>query len=441
MKQRRVATVALIAAMILSAASAGPPEGLRPLERDQVHRMLRAMREQIETYYFDPAFGGVDLQKGYAAADERINRATNLSDALSAIAQFAMELEDSHTYFVPPRETVTVDYGWTMQMIGDVCYIVAVKRGSDASRQNVGAGDRVVAINGYRPSRANLWKLRYMFQILRPQPGLHVELVSVRGEARELNVAADVKPRSRITDLNNDAGLQLAEIEFERSIRSRKSFFVTSEPDVVIWRLPSFSVPEADIEYGLRTARHAKGLILDLRGNGGGSEYILLRLLSGLNQADVTIGTSHTRTDDKPLIARGGGTSAYDGQLEVLVDSQSASASELLARTIQLAKRGTVFGDHTAGSVMQGRAQQEFAAQGEYRALFATSVSSADILMSDGGRLERIGVIPDIEALPSASDLAEQQDPVLAEALKALGHPTDPKRAGQLLRPFHDAQR
>jgi C-terminal processing protease CtpA/Prc len=410
------------------------------MERDQARRMLRAMRDEIERFYFDPTFGGIDLAHAYATADDRIGRATALPEALSAIAQFAMELSDSHTYFIPPRQNVKIDYGWTMQAIGDACYVVEVKPGSDASRQGVSPGDRVEAVNGFRPTRADLWTLRYMFQVLRPQPGLHVELLSVGGAARALNLAADVKPRPAITDLNSDRGLQQVAIDFESYIRSRNSFFVAIEPDVIIWKFPSFSVADADIEYGLRMVRRGRALVLDLRGNGGGDQRILLSLVGALNHADVTIGTTRDRGGDKPLIARGAGANAYDGQLAVLVDSRSASASELLARTMQLTKRGTVLGDHTAGLVRQGRVSIETATHGEYLALFGIVVTSADILTSDGGRLERVGVTPDIEILPSGTDLANDRDPALAKALEFLGHPTDASQAGALLKPFRDAQ-
>jgi C-terminal processing protease CtpA/Prc len=436
----RMLVGALVVLLTLAAPPAPAGDGWRPMERDQARRMLRAMREEIERYYFDPTFGGLDLAQAYATADERIGQATALPEALSAIAQFAMELRDSHTYFIPPRQNVKVDYGWTMQAIGDACYVVEVKPGSDASRQGVGPGDRVEAVNGFRPTRATLWTLRYMFQVLRPQPGLHVELLSVGGATRELNLAADVKPRSSITDLNSDRGLQQVAIDFESFVRGRKSFFITIEPDVVIWRFPSFSVTDGDIEYGLRMVRRGRALVLDLRGNSGGYESTMLSLVGALNHANVTIGSTRERGGNKPLVARGAGANAYDGQLAVLVDSRSASASELLARTMQLTKRGTVLGDHTAGLVGQGRVVTETAAHGEYLALFGVVVTSADILMSDGSRLERAGVTPDIEILPTSADLANDRDPALAKALELLGHPTDAAHAGALLKPFREAQ-
>ena len=433
-----VATVAFLATL----AATPPPadDGLRPMERAQAHQMLRETRQEIEKYYFDPKFAGIDLAKAYATADERISRSKSLPDALSAIAQFTIELGDSHTYFIPPQQTVKVDYGWAMQMVGDVCYIVTVKPGSDAARQGVRRGDRIETVNGYPPTRNNLWQLNYMFKTLRPQPGLHVVLRTPNGVTRELNLEAEVHRHARITDVNSDLGRQQIELDNERVRSTRKSLFVPIEPDVLIWRLPSFAVEESAIAYGLRMATHRLALVIDVRGNGGGAERALLALIGGLSHSDITVGTIRGRDGDKPLAARGAGAGAFDGRLAVLVDSWSGSASELLARTVQLSNRGTVFGDRTSGSVMRGRLSTLTAGYGEYRALFGISVTTADVVMSDAGRLERGGVTPDVEIMPSEADLASGHDPVLAKALTFLGHPTDAEHAGALSEAFREAE-
>jgi len=67
--------------------------------------------------------------------------------------------------------------------------------------------------------------------------------------------------------------------------------------------------------------------------------------------------------------------------------------------------------------------------------LYGFSITSADILMSDGHSLERAGVTPDEIVLPAPADLAFGRDPVMARAAKLAGVDLDPVAAGKLF-PF-----
>ncbi|MDT7542724.1 MAG: hypothetical protein QOE33_2628 [Acidobacteriota bacterium] len=131
------------------------------------------------------------------------------------------------------------------------------------------------------------------------------------------------------------------------------------------------------------------------------------------------------------LVAKTRGSKAFTGKLVVLVDSESGSAAEVLARIVQLEKRGTVIGDRTAGAVMRGRS---FDHQSGATLIFyyGSSVSDADLLLPDGHSLEHSGVTPDELMLPRASDLASQSDPVLARAAQLIGLSISPEKAGTM---------
>ena len=92
------------------------------------------------------------------------------------------------------------------------------------------------------------------------------------------------------------------------------------------------------------------GLILDLRGNGGG-HLTEATALSGLfidNGPVVQLRNSNgriSRLDDPDPVAR----VAYNGPLTVLVDRFSASASEIFAAAIQDYARGVIIGQQTFG--------------------------------------------------------------------------------------------
>lgn len=134
----------------------------------------------------------------------------------------------------------------------------------------------------------------------------------------------------------------------------------------------------------------------------------------------------------KPLTSRTR-TGFFSGRIVALVDAASASASELLARTLQIEYRGVVIGDRSAGSVREARLVPLLLERGPALITYSASITDADLVMSDGGSLEGIGVEPDTIVLPSAEDLARGRDPVLARAAAIVGAPLDPSSAGALL--------
>lgn len=428
--------MALIFLAAAVAARPGVAAEFRESDRAHAITMLRGVRREIEQSYFDTAFKGIDLNANADVAGARIAKANSIGEAFGAIAQFVLELDDSHTFFIPPEQTVRVDYGWDMGIVGNTCFVLRVRAGSDAARQGVARGDVVTAVNGFRPKRENLWRLEYLFKVLRPQPGLHVELIPSSGAARELDIAAEVHTQKRVMDLTVGNGKwDRATIieQRENQQREMRPSTVAVGSQVLILRMPSFSIEEGLIRRALHAARNREVLIIDLRGNQGGSIAVLEELIGSLAADDIPIGTKAARGHSDPQIAKGTGNEAFKGRVFVLVDAESASASEVMARVLQLANRGTVIGDRTAGEVMESRYRPLGVLAGDKAIVFGVNMTVADLIMSDGGRLEKTGVRPDFEVLPSGADMAANRDPALAQALTFAGQPMDSAAAGALL--------
>lgn len=432
-RARKLAALALAAATGLPALVAARPAAAQTLDnydRGRGKAMLAVIKKDIQKNYYDPKYHGMDVEAHFAAAEAKIDQATTFGQVFAVIAQTLLDLDDSHTFFLPPERAMSVEYGWRMDMIGDKCFVTAVKPGSDAEAKGLKPGDRIYAVEGFKPTRATLWKMDYFFNALRPQASLRVLAQSPSATAaRELVLDGRTKATKRIIDVNNDTDVAaiLRGLD-ENDVHER---WVTFASSLFVWKMPGFYASEQDIDRIVDKARGSETLVIDLRGNGGGSETTLLRLVGNLFDRDVTVGTIKRRQETKPLVAKARNGKPYTGKVIVLIDGKSGSASELFARVVQLEKRGTVIGDRSAGAVMRSRHYGHEVGGGTVIP-YGASVTDADIVMTDGASLEHVGVTPDELLLPKAEDMAAGRDPVLVRAAALAGVELDPVKAGAL---------
>lgn len=215
----------------------------------------------------------------------------------------------------------------------------------------------------------------------------------------------------------------------EKRERLRRHKLIEVDKNTIVWKMPEFDLTEGEVADKMDKVKNYQSLVLDLRGNGGGAEVTLLKLLSYFFDRDVKVGDLKRRKESKPLVVKKRNDPMYGGKLVVLVDSESGSAAELFARVIQLEKRGTVIGDRSSGAVMRSR---EFVREvGLDNVIpFSVSITDADITMSDGKSLEHVGVMPDELLLPTGADLAAKRDPVLARAATLARSELTPEKAG-----------
>jgi C-terminal processing protease CtpA/Prc len=400
------------------------------LTPDRARNMLDMIKVDIKKNYYDPGYHGIDLDARFNAANEKLRTAASAGQMLAIIAQVLLDFDDSHLFFVPPGRANQTDYGWEMQSVGDYVYVSAVKPGSDADGKGLKAGDRVISVSGYEPTRENLWKLDYLFKALKPQPVFRLVVEGPEGRQRQLDVMANVKQGSRVTDLTNQVTRNDLGRKEENENRYYRSRWMEFSEELLIWKLPSFAIEESDIEPMIGRAKKHKAVILDLRGNSGGYVTTCQRLVGSFFDKEVLIAENKGRKELKPMKSKRSG-GPYPGKLIVLIDSESASASEIFARVIQIEKRGTVIGDRSAGAVMEAIFLSHRLGI-DTVIPYGASVTAADVIMSDGKSLEKVGVTPDERLLPTAADLTAKRDPVLAHAAALAGVKLEPEKAGSL---------
>lgn len=405
------------------------------LTLERARGILRDAYDSVKKHYYDPKFHGLDWDARYRDFDTKMKGATSLSQAFTLVAGFLDALNDSHTYFRPPSRQVRVDNGFRMQLYGDTAYVTRIRPGTDAEAK-LHPGDQIVHYANYSVNRGDFEKLSYFFGALAPQPVTSLEVRDPAGQSRQVEVQSKIKERKKVMDLTGSSGdfdlwqLIREEENEDHVVRQRWS----EGGGVMFWKMPEFDLDESEVDHIFGIARKHSTLVIDLRGNPGGSVVSLEHVVGNVFDHDVKIADRVGRKESKPQLAKSRGGNAFTGKMIVLVDSGSGSAAELFARVMQLEHRATVIGDRTSGSVMEARGYS--CSQGtDTKIFYSFSVTDADLIMADGKSLEHTGVTPDELALPTAQDLAAGRDPVLTRAAELAGLKLDPAAAGKIF-PF-----
>jgi carboxyl-terminal processing protease len=399
------------------------------IEIGQWRDVLRVVKAELKDSYYDPSFHGVDIEARFKAADEKMRSASSLEQLPSIVAQVLLDLNDSHTYFLPHHESVRVEYGWVMQPVGDDCYVGAVKRGSDAEAKGLRAGDKVLTIDGKPMDRSKIWMANYFYYKLRRQPDMTLLVEKPDKSRQELKIKA--KMWAGWLPLYIDAEGNQTEPRREEERRTGDQFQALSN-DVLLWKMREYEFDLLGLEDRIGKLKNRKALILDLRGNVGGYTGSLDDLAGYFFDSKIKIADFHGRKQSKPMVVRTK-KKLFKGRLIVLIDGKTASAAEVFARLVQMEKRGTVIGDRSSGYVMQATYRPlQIGAMGILN--FAIVATAADLITADGKSLENVGVIPDVLVLPTVEDMSTYSDPVLVHAASLLGVNLDPKKAGQMFR-------
>jgi hypothetical protein len=178
-------------------------EKISDFERERDRTMLSAARDELVRHYFDPNFRGVNIDEKFKLADEMLKKVSTNSEAFYVIAAFMRTLDDSHTSFVPPSRSVKIDLGWRMQMIGDKCFVVAVRPDSLEEKDGLKLGDQILTIERFEPTRDDFWKMKYLFYSLNPMSEFNLVVQSGKDGPREILVHSKRTEGPHVTDLTN----------------------------------------------------------------------------------------------------------------------------------------------------------------------------------------------------------------------------------------------
>jgi carboxyl-terminal processing protease len=218
--------------------------------------------------------------------------------------------------------------GVYLEIHRDTLTVISVQEGTPGYRVGIKPGDRILAIDSVETTGKEMGEIR---SIIQGPIGSEIDLRISRPGDGEFEVTTE-----------------RAEVEIDPI-----PYCGMISDDVGYARLARFS---EDCYEGLRKAvfdlkrQGMRSLILDLRGNPGGLLSEAIRVAGAFLPANTAIVETRGRNDSLDGVYMSDGPPMFaTGGLAILVDSETASAAEIVAGAIQDHDRGVVIGDTTYG--------------------------------------------------------------------------------------------
>jgi carboxyl-terminal processing protease len=410
--------VRLTVALICVLAFAGPAlaDDLGS-ERPIFKMILKNVAGEVSKNFYDAQLKGIDWKAATDEAKRKIDAARSVNEMELAIYQLLEKLDDSHTGFVPPDSAVTAKYGFDAKAYGGEVRVYEVEAKGAADIAGLKVGDRIHQINGFEVERGNIEQLliytRKLYQVST------LSLLVNRPDKGIMTIDITPKIVTRSIVQNRESGYNalwaLAMDNIEEWRKKYGTYRYGVQEGVGYFQLREFPHEGEDFLKGVaEKTRGSSAVIIDLRGNPGGSVSTLLSFAGLFQATEGPMATEVGRTKSTPMTIKPR-RPYFDMPLFVLVDSDTASAGELLARHLQKTRKATVIGDKTSGAVMTSRMYDGEVGAGQVT-YYGTSISTARVVFPDGEELEKKGVTPDVTCLPTQAEMRDGKDTCLDKA-------------------------
>ena len=372
------------------------------------------------------------LRKRYDRVLKRVDQITPEDVFENLMNAYARSFDPHSSYFSPRnseeyRIQMSLNYegiGASLQLVDDYVTIMNVIEGGPAAvAGTLNTNDRITGVGqGHEGGFTDVigWRLDDVVQLIRGKAGTNVRLQVLGGGAAPGSKEKVLEfTRNKVT-----LEAQAAHKEVKNVTRGGKAL------KVGVITVPGFYQDIAaqnagDQNYRSTTrdvlklikelqAENIDGLVLDLRGDGGG--YLPeATALTGLFidhgpvvQLRDTTGRLEVLDDPEP-------SPAYTGPLAVLVDRFSASASEIFAGAIQDYHRGVIIGQRTFGKgTVQNLVPLDRWSQKPTSGQLTVTIGK--FYRVTGESTQHRGVEPDVQ-LPSPIDMKEVGESALDSAL------------------------
>jgi carboxyl-terminal processing protease len=319
-----------------------------------------------------------------------------------AISGMMQALGDEHSAYMDPKDFEQANASLEGEYEGIGAYVDTTTKfltitspmpDSPAERAGLKPGDQVVAIDG-------------------------VDMTGITAEVARSKVLGPAGSRVHLTILR-DGAADLLEFDVTREkITMTSSSGKMLENNIAYIQVTTFgakTTPELLAALKDLMAQKPKGIILDLRNNGGGYLQTAVEVASQFIGDGVVLyeqyGNGKRTTYD---VIPGGMATDTSIPMMVLINEGSASASEIVAGALQDVGRAKLVGVTSYG---KGSVQNWIPLSGDNGAV---RITIARWLTPNGNTIDRIGLTPDYVMEMTAEDHAADRDPQLDKAVEVL---------------------
>ena len=357
------------------------------------------------------------IEKRYKNRLRRISQ-RNEEDIFSISMNNLTSFFDPHSSYFSPKSAEDFEMTMSLKLEGigallttedDYPTIVSIVPGGPAEKTGrINPDDKIVKISQVGNSNSTPvdvvgWRIDEVVQLIRGKAGTKVNLELIPAKTEDFSERKFVTITREEVKLEEQAAKSRI-IEIEKNMQKIKIGIIdlpTFYIDFSAWRNrdPNFRSSSKDVETILTQFNNqdVEGVLLDLRGNSGGSLYEANKLIGLFVSSGATLQVKESNGNIRPW----GDIRAkhlWKKPLAVMVDRYSASASEIFAGAIQDYQRGIIIGQKTFG---KGTVQKlDDLSSGQIK------ITESKFYRITGAGMQNKGIHPDI-TLPSAWDVEE----------------------------------
>ena len=317
-----------------------------------------------------------------------------------------------HTTYMSHITAENFDISMSLQLTGigaalntdeDYTVVNRIIKGGPAERSGaIKAEDKIIAVGQDGEEMINVigWRLMDVVQMIRGDIGTKVRLDIISGDEAPGSAPERLELVRDLIQLEDQA-VKLSEVEvpdgkqnYKYSVISIPSFY--SNADQVARGGGKLVATTSDVEAMLEQVNESdsEGLILDLRGNGGGYLNEAVSLTGLFIERGPVVQVVGSHPGQRRVHRDNNSKVAYTGPLIVLIDRYSASASEIFAGAMQDYGRALIIGERSfgKGTVQYPRTLRDRSTERKSKIKF----TNAQFFRISGSSTQHRGVVPDL---------------------------------------------